>query len=109
MSEADDSPQYRIEVRGWLEADWSEWFEGMAVQTGHDDGGGLITVISGPVRDQAALQGILTKVWNLNLPVLVVTCLAGSPVASKRGPAPLSWAAWERLATGAIGCLDPLW
>ena len=33
MSEADDSPQYRIEVRGWLEADWSEWFEGMAVQT----------------------------------------------------------------------------
>jgi len=77
MRAADDSPHYRIEVRGWLEADWSEWFEGMAVQTGHDDGGGLITVISGPVPDQAALQGILTKVWNLNLPLLAVTCLAG--------------------------------
>lgn len=77
MNVADDSPQYRVEVRGWLEPDWSEWFEGMMVQTGHDDGGGLITVISGPVRDQAALQGVLTKVWNLNLPVLAVTCLAG--------------------------------
>lgn len=72
-----EAPLYRIEVRGRLESDWSEWFEGLTVEVGRDAVGGPVTVISGRVRDQAALQGILTRVWNLNLPLLTVTCLLG--------------------------------
>lgn len=83
-----EAPLYRIEVRGRLDAGWSDWFEGMAVKAGRDAAGGPVTVISGPVRDQAALQGILTRVWNLNLPVLTVTCLAGYESSSDAEAAP---------------------
>lgn len=77
MSQTAALPTYRIEVRGWLDDSWSDWFEGLTVRAGRDAGGGPITVITGPVRDQAALQGILTRIWSLNLPLLTVTCTAG--------------------------------
>ena len=32
-----------------------------------------ITTLTGPVADQAALRGILTKVWDLNLTLISVT------------------------------------
>jgi hypothetical protein len=60
-----------------LDPDWSEWFEGLSVETSRDASGAPLTVISGPVTDQAALQGLLTKIWNLNLPILAVKCLSG--------------------------------
>ena len=46
-----------IVVRGQLDPNWSEWFEGLAIT--HDDRDK--TIILGPIRDQAALYGILTK------------------------------------------------
>lgn len=76
MKQVEKTPVYQIQVRGLLDSSWSEWFGGMLVDIGQD-AGGPSTVISGPVPDQAALQGILVKVWNLNLPILRVTCLSG--------------------------------
>jgi hypothetical protein len=38
--------------------------------TAHDDG---ITVIEGPIVDQAALHGLLNKLGDLGLPLLSVT------------------------------------
>ena len=46
---------YEIQVKGVLEAEWSDWLGGMAI-TALLDG---ITQLSGAVPDQAALQGIL--------------------------------------------------
>lgn len=77
MSHTAPFPTYRIEVRGWLDDSWSEWFEGFTVRAGRDADGGPITVITGPVRDQAALQGVLAQVWRLNLSLLAVTRIAG--------------------------------
>jgi len=85
MSHTAPLPTYRIEVRGWLDDDWSDWFEGLTVRTGRDADGGPITVITGPVRDQASLQGLLTRVWSLNLPLLSVTCIAGYEAQPSEG------------------------
>lgn len=60
---------YLIRIRGHLGAqglDWSDWFEGLTI-TPEADGN---TLISGPVRDQAALHGLLKKVRDLGLPLL---------------------------------------
>jgi hypothetical protein len=89
MSQLETSPLYRIEVRGWLDPDWSDWLADLAIHTGRDAAGLPITVIHGPVADQAALQGILTRLWSLNLPVLGVACVSGygRPAAPAELPA----------------------
>ena len=59
---------YEFRVRGVLDARWSAWFDGLQVSS--DQAGQ--TTIAGPVADQAALHGLLTKVRDLALPLLSV-------------------------------------
>jgi hypothetical protein len=59
---------YEIRVRGVLGSGWSAWFEDLRVTS---DAYGQ-TVIAGPVADQAALHGLLTKIRDLGLELLSV-------------------------------------
>jgi hypothetical protein len=61
--------RYEIRLQGHLGAHWAAWFDGLAL-THADDG---TTVLHGPVADQAALHGLLSKVRDLGLPLLSVT------------------------------------
>ena len=71
---APDGPMtYQIEVRGKLDEGWSDWFRGMAVAIECADDGSPVTTLAGPVADQAALRGILNRIWDLNLTLLSVT------------------------------------
>ena len=65
-----DSEQviYQIRVRGVIDPKWSEWFDGLIICPGTDG----ITLLTGPVRDQSALHGLLTKIRDLALPLLTV-------------------------------------
>ena len=54
--------RYEIPVKGILERQWTAWFEDLQVTSDGEE-----TVISGPVADQAALHGLLTKVRDLGL------------------------------------------
>jgi hypothetical protein len=54
--------RYEIRVKGILDERWTAWFEDLQVSTDGEN-----TVISGPVADQAALHGALTKVRDLGL------------------------------------------
>lgn len=54
--------RYEIRVKGILDGRWAAWFEGLQVTSDQEE-----TVISGPVADQAALHGLLTKVRDLGL------------------------------------------
>lgn len=60
------STYYEIRVEGQLDSSWSQWFDGLQVVP-QENGE---TLIAGPVPDQALLQGILTKVFNLRLPLV---------------------------------------
>jgi hypothetical protein len=57
-----------IRVKGALDSMWSAWFEGLQVASDDIDQ----TVISGPVADQAALHGLLSKIRDLGLDLLEV-------------------------------------
>jgi hypothetical protein len=59
---------YEIRVQGQLDSNWSDWFNGLDV-TPQENGE---TLIAGPLPDQAVLQGVLTKVFNLKLLLLSV-------------------------------------
>ena len=54
--------RYEIRVNGILDRRWTAWFEDLQVTSDGEE-----TVISGPVADQAALHGLLTKVRDLGL------------------------------------------
>ena len=59
---------YQIRLKGHLDPQWRDWFEGLTV-TQEEDGETLLT---GTVVDQAALHGLLKKVRDLGLPLLSV-------------------------------------
>jgi hypothetical protein len=64
---------YQIQVEGKLDEGWSEWFRDMTVTFERASDGSAITTLTGPVADQAALRGILNRIWDLHLTVLSVT------------------------------------
>lgn len=60
---------YEIRIQGRLDDRWSTWLDNLELFR-TDDG---ITVLRGPVVDQAALHGLLHKLRDLGLPLLCVT------------------------------------
>jgi len=70
----DDPAVYQIQVRGILDDDWSDWFDGLTIcpQANGD------TLLAGPVRDQPALHGLLAKIRDLGLPLLLVKRMDGT-------------------------------
>jgi hypothetical protein len=57
---------FEIRVKGHLDDSWSEWLEGLEVKLLKN--GEMILL--GHIRDQAALMGILNKLYGLNLALL---------------------------------------
>jgi hypothetical protein len=60
---------YRIRVGGHLEQRWSDCLGGMTIHL-QDDG---TTVLTGPLVDQSALHGVITRIRDLGLPLLSVS------------------------------------
>jgi hypothetical protein len=59
---------YQIRIKGHLNRQWEDWFEGLTI-TLEDNGD---TLLCGPVIDQAALYGWLKKVRDLGIPLISV-------------------------------------
>ena len=57
---------YCITIKGHLDSEWSDWFDGLNI-TMVDNGE---TILSGPIVDQTALHGVLIKIRDLGLPLL---------------------------------------
>ncbi len=59
---------YQIRLKGRLDCNWSDWFEGMTIRL--DEEG--TTLLTGPLIDQAALHGLFKKVRDLGMPLISV-------------------------------------
>jgi hypothetical protein len=59
-----------IVVRGRIDRQWSDWLGGLNIAyTERDE-----TVLTGPITDQSALYGLLTRLRDLAVPLLAVRC-----------------------------------
>ena len=60
--------RYSIRIKGHLDPIFQDWFEGLAIV--HEDEG--TSRLSGSLRDQAALHGVLAKIRGLGLTLLAL-------------------------------------
>ena len=60
----------KIKIQGHLDKKWQHWFNGMAISYDHND-----TILTGYIKDEAYLHGILNLIRDLNLKLISVNPL----------------------------------
>ena len=76
----DQPAAYRIAFQGRVQANWTDWLQELAVHTPPDQP--AVTVLTGIVADQAALFGLLARLRDLGLPLLLVQYLPAADRAA---------------------------
>ena len=64
--------RYLIKVQGQLDGRWSDWFDGLTIAPQANGE----TWLEGVIMDQPALHGMLKKLRDLGLPILLVEQLS---------------------------------
>ena len=75
---------YQIQVPGHLDESWSDWAGGMTITVESKGDGPPVTTLTG-ILDQAALQGLLRRLYSLGLPLISVNYVEP---ASENGASP---------------------
>lgn len=65
---------YRIQVPAHLDESWSDWVEGMTIAIHSEEDGSPLTTLTGTF-DQAALHGLLRRLYALGLPLISAICV----------------------------------
>jgi hypothetical protein len=65
---------YQIKVPGHIGESWSDWAAGMTITVEREGDGPPVTTLTGTV-DQAALLGLLRRLYSLGLPLISVICV----------------------------------
>ena len=81
---ADEPVVYQIKVQGKLDHRWSDWFSGLTVAVGDASGNPPVTTLTGSI-DQAALRGILNRIWDLNLTLISVVPIGAGDLSNSIG------------------------
>ena len=68
----DNAAYYKITFHGEISAEWAESMHGMEAEVFASSDGSRFTVLSGRLRDQAALAGLLDMAYNMGIPLLSV-------------------------------------
>jgi hypothetical protein len=58
----------KIKIQGHLDENWEDWFDGMRIIYDEDN-----TILSGFIKDETFLHGILNKIRDLNLNLISIT------------------------------------
>ena len=65
---------YQIKVSGEIDKSWRDWADEMTVIVENNEDDQPVTTLSG-ILDQAALLGLLRRLYSLGLPLISVICL----------------------------------
>ena len=72
MPRLDERAAYVIRIQGYGEENLVDWFGPVNVVTAVDEGGPVVTTLSGIVTDQAGLMGLLRHLHGLGIVLLSV-------------------------------------
>lgn len=75
----DSHATYRIRISGHLNRAWSGQFGGMSICTEATTNNATRSVLTGQLVDQAALFGVLNKLYGLGFPLVSVECVEAEP------------------------------
>ena len=67
---------YRIEVEGIIDENWTDSLAGMRISSRKRADQSTVTTLTGRLKDQAMLTGVLNGLYELHLPILSVKILA---------------------------------
>ncbi len=70
MPAFDPPAVWRIWLEGRVDVDWSQWFDLMTTRHEKRKDGSWRTLVEGLLRDQAAVRGVITRMWDLNMRVI---------------------------------------
>jgi hypothetical protein len=68
----ENKSRYQILIEGMLSAEWADWLNGQQVGSICPDPSANLTRIIVEIPDQAALRGLVNKIWDLNLVIISV-------------------------------------
>ena len=71
---------YQIRVPGALDERWSDWIGEMTVSAESARDCPQVTTLTGSM-DQAALHGLLRRLYSLGVPILSVVCIDQDPAS----------------------------
>ena len=66
---------YRIVVQGALAEEFADRLGGLRLQVGPGAQGGSATTLTGRLRDQSQLLGVLNTLYEMHLPILCIELL----------------------------------
>lgn len=69
------SSHYQIIVEGELNESWSDWLGNVKLKKGNQEIDTSQTILLSEIPDQAALRGLLNRIWDLNLELISVNRL----------------------------------
>ena len=74
---------YQITVEGRIDPSWSEWLDDLQLVSRKEANGMYLTTLSGVLTDQAALRGLLNRLWDLNLVLYSIQQLDPTSISKK--------------------------
>ena len=75
----DSSATYKIHIQGYLDETWSETMGGATIRDQSRPNEPPVTEVTAEFRDQSALAGALSLLFDLGVPLLSVECLGIGP------------------------------
>ena len=67
---------YQIKIAGQLDTSWAEWHEGLVMAVACEGDGPPVTSLT-VTLDQAALQGLLRRLYAFGLPLISINWVEG--------------------------------
>ena len=64
--------KYQIKIQGRQIEGWSDWMDDQEIVTERNSEGTTITVLTGIIKDQSCLHGLLNRIRDLNIPLIAV-------------------------------------
>ena len=64
--------KYQIKIQGKQTEGWADWMDDLEIITERVSEVTTLTTITGVVKDQAGLHGLLNRIRDLNIPIISV-------------------------------------
>ena len=66
------SAKYQIKIQGRQTEGWADWMENLEILTEQNSDEITITILTGIVKDQSGLHGLLNRIRDLSIPLISV-------------------------------------